>query len=382
MATEQFCLQWNNFHCNLSSGFENLFKNEDLVDVTLACDGKFIQAHKIILSICSEYFRSLFKVNPCKHPIVILKDVNYNDLVSILKFMYCGKVNVRQEDLPRFLEMAEMLKINGLANERSMKQNSDTRNSLMKERRTFAGEKVVCQPIWPTWRDEKYIQNSPSPNPLEPEVETSVGSMPSNVEQSFGNGMFERGVYEDSMPREESFSGEMSNSYPPIPLVKYNSPEPAAESGTTIVKPAKVLIHQSPSATPTTSVGSSSLKDEAPSTLSEKPPVVDRIHPPPLSVKPAAQMIDETSLQTSEDTEIYKCTACSRIFKRRESLMSHVDNIHGQGRGPFHCSLCGRKAKNKHSLSTHMTDYHRRPKKKFKQAFPAPEPSPKNEAVS
>ena len=57
----QFSLRWNNFHANLSNGFHDLLQEEDLVDVTIAVEGKFVQAHKIVLSICSPYFKNLFK---------------------------------------------------------------------------------------------------------------------------------------------------------------------------------------------------------------------------------------------------------------------------------------------------------------------------------
>lgn len=39
------------------------------MDVTLACDGKLLQAHKIVLAICSPYFQEMFITNPCRHPI-------------------------------------------------------------------------------------------------------------------------------------------------------------------------------------------------------------------------------------------------------------------------------------------------------------------------
>lgn len=59
---EQYSLKWNNFHTNLTTGFHGLFEDEDLVDVSLAVEGKIIQAHKVILSVCSPYFKSLFRV--------------------------------------------------------------------------------------------------------------------------------------------------------------------------------------------------------------------------------------------------------------------------------------------------------------------------------
>lgn len=63
MESEQFFLKWNNFENNLTSGFADLLKQEAMVDVTLAAEGKIIQAHKVILSICSSYFRNMFQVN-------------------------------------------------------------------------------------------------------------------------------------------------------------------------------------------------------------------------------------------------------------------------------------------------------------------------------
>ncbi|XP_033607792.1 protein tramtrack, beta isoform isoform X2 [Cryptotermes secundus] len=116
---EQFSFCWNNFHSNLTSGINALLQGEDLVDVTLAAAGQFVQAHKIVLSVCSPYFKELFKVNPCRHPIVILKDVGHKELVAILQFMYQGEVNVQQEELSAFLKMAEMLQIKGLTGDDS-----------------------------------------------------------------------------------------------------------------------------------------------------------------------------------------------------------------------------------------------------------------------
>lgn len=121
-TTEQFSLRWNNFHSNLTTGFHDLLEAEDLVDVTLAAEGHFLHAHKIVLSVCSPYFKQLFKVNPCKHPIVILKDVGHSDLKDILEFMYLGEVNVLRENLTAFLKTAELLQVKGLTGDDSVSE--------------------------------------------------------------------------------------------------------------------------------------------------------------------------------------------------------------------------------------------------------------------
>lgn len=119
MEAEQFSLCWNNFHQNLRTGFHSLLQEEDLVDVTLAVEGQFLKAHKTVLSVCSPYFKELFKANPCKHPIVILQDVKYSSLCSLLEFMYQGEVSVSQDEIPVFMKVAEMLKVKGLTENNS-----------------------------------------------------------------------------------------------------------------------------------------------------------------------------------------------------------------------------------------------------------------------
>lgn len=120
MAAEQFSLCWDNFHSNMSTGLSSLLKSEDLVDVTLAAEGRYLKAHKMVLSVCSPYFRELFQVNPCQHPIVFLKDVSFSALNNLLEFMYQGEVKVSQDDLGTFIKTAEALKIKGLTGDGSV----------------------------------------------------------------------------------------------------------------------------------------------------------------------------------------------------------------------------------------------------------------------
>lgn len=69
---------------------------------------------QMVLSACSPYFQALFVNHPEKHPIVILKDITFADMKSLLDFMYRGEVSVDQERLTAFLRVAESLRIKGL----------------------------------------------------------------------------------------------------------------------------------------------------------------------------------------------------------------------------------------------------------------------------
>ena len=65
------------------------------------------------------------QANPCSHPIIILRDVAYAHMRSLLEFMYAGEVNISQTHLAAFLHTAEALKIRGLA------ESSDERKELV-----------------------------------------------------------------------------------------------------------------------------------------------------------------------------------------------------------------------------------------------------------
>ena len=124
---QQFSLCWDNFHKNMSYGMHSLLESEDLVDVTLAVEGKCLKAHKMVLSVCSPYFLELFQSNPCKHPIVFMRDVSYIAMSDLLTFMYQGEVQISQENLSAFIKTAEALQIKGLTGENNVSTFNFTR---------------------------------------------------------------------------------------------------------------------------------------------------------------------------------------------------------------------------------------------------------------
>lgn len=117
MATpppQQFCVRWNSYQSNLQNAFPKLLTSEHFVDVTLACENEMLKCHKVVLSACSTYFEKLLLDNPCQHPIIFMKDMKFQEMQSLVDFMYKGEVNVTQDDLPSLLKSAEALQIRGL----------------------------------------------------------------------------------------------------------------------------------------------------------------------------------------------------------------------------------------------------------------------------
>jgi len=128
---QEFCLKWNNHTTTILSVMDSLLEEESLVDVTLSADGQFVRAHRVILSACSPYFRQTFKSSFLldKHPVIIMKDVDFDILKCLVEYMYKGEANVPQQMLPAFIQTAESLQIRGLCDGAS-KQKLAELNSL------------------------------------------------------------------------------------------------------------------------------------------------------------------------------------------------------------------------------------------------------------
>ena len=114
-TSEKFCLRWNDFQENVNSAFKDLRKDSEFTDVTLACgDGQQVEAHKVILSASSPFFKNLFKRNKHAHPLIYMRGMKSEDLLAIVDFLYFGEANIYQEHLETFLTIAEELQLKGL----------------------------------------------------------------------------------------------------------------------------------------------------------------------------------------------------------------------------------------------------------------------------
>ncbi|XP_042894412.1 oocyte zinc finger protein XlCOF7.1-like [Penaeus japonicus] len=135
MGDGMLSLSWNNHSSTFCHMLATLRDVERFTDVTITCEGKFYPVHKLVLSTCSDYFQKIFECTPCKHPVIVLKDIHCKDIEALLSYMYAGVVSVAQKDLAQLIKAAELLQIKGLAVPDEPPQNS---------RRMFAGMEDMC----------------------------------------------------------------------------------------------------------------------------------------------------------------------------------------------------------------------------------------------
>ena len=90
---------------------------------------------QVILSACSNTFKSILKETQAPHPVIVLWDIEARDVSALLDFMYNGQVShplylqqsvfsremfqvdIQQDDLERFLIVADRLQVRGLSGE-------------------------------------------------------------------------------------------------------------------------------------------------------------------------------------------------------------------------------------------------------------------------
>lgn len=140
---EEFSLKWNHHQQVIVTAFDSLLNNGIFTDCTLAAEGKFIQAHRVILSACSPYFAAIFSQQFDKHPIVVLHGIKFEELRDMMD--YKGEANVSSYDhLSALLMAAQSLQIKGLSDEGSL-EGSKSNQYDDEEEETTNGELLKRQ---------------------------------------------------------------------------------------------------------------------------------------------------------------------------------------------------------------------------------------------
>ena len=208
-SLEKFCLRWNDFETNVSQAFRELREEKDFFDVTLACEDEQLSAHKVILSACSPFFRNILRKNPHQHPLLYLKGVKYQEMLSVLNFMYMGEVNVAQEELNSFLAVAEELRVKGLT------QGEGTSNGNSQEREPPEKDHRPPQKQQRLREKEEVTEVARLPVKVEPPTEVAVSNYSRNTAYRVSEPSTYRSNSVSSMAKQADYSSNATNTYQP-----------------------------------------------------------------------------------------------------------------------------------------------------------------------
>jgi len=294
---EKFCLRWNEFEKNISSSLRGLRDDKDFFDVTLVCENNQIQAHKVILSACSPFFRSVLKQNPHQHPLLYLKGVQYEDIISVLNFMYHGEVNVAQEELNTFLAVAEDLKVKGLT------QNNTNENQ----------PELEAPP--PEKKSLPHIYKSAGHRPLkQPRIQS-------------GSGVIGGSQYPDEMQREEQ--------NPLLPQIK-------TEATATVDIESEEDTHQM--------VVNNEFQEDN-SGYEFQQAYEEQVQYETVDLGHQHKTV---SSGWSTTPKPYPCLYCSKSFANQNSLQKHTKSHTGQ----TYCDICDKNFSNVPNLRAHTSTVH------------------------
>ena len=127
MNSEKFSLKWNDFQQTVSNSFGILKKEQDFFDVTLVSDDEVhLSSHKLVLSACSGFFKSILKKTSNPHPLIYLSGISSRNLQFIIDYIYHGEVEIYQEQLDDFLDVAQKLRIAGLNSNLNQDEKEET----------------------------------------------------------------------------------------------------------------------------------------------------------------------------------------------------------------------------------------------------------------
>jgi len=325
MASEKFCLRWNDFESNISVAFRELREEKDFFDVTLACDDSQVQAHKVILSACSPFFRNILRRNPHQHPLLYLKGVKYKELLSVLNFMYQGEVNVAQEELNSFLAVAEDLRVKGLT-----QNNSGTSSSSNTEKQRAPSPKISRPPA-PPERDPVPPPKRPRPAPppqsyhqddddiqeVQPIVKSEPVSAPAEVvpqQQQYavaGQQSQQQVALEDDAYADESYDyGEYGDG--------------GYDDGSGMIDPNTGLPIQGAAGAD----GNKALDDA----------------------------IDEQMAKQADGN--WRCLLCGNTSNKKSNTRAHVESIHLKTDG-WKCEVCNKHCPSRNAYNVHFSRYHK-----------------------
>jgi len=309
-TADKFCLKWNDFESNVSTSFRDLREDGDFFDVTLACDGNQLEAHKVILSACSPFFRGVLKRNPHSHPLLYLKGVKYEDVLAVLNFMYHGEVNIAQTELNSFLAVAEDLQVKGLTQSATSQPTHPHNNRRHTDTHRNTKHKTSVSP-----RVNYEQQQQPSVG-MDNVSDLECQSVKKEPGQHLVLDLADQSVEHREQGEEEE---------------KVAQPVQSVQS----VYPSQDFHYQ----------------EEMAQLLGEGAAGNDR--------NILLKYITRSMNKDGSGEDQFKCDVCGKIGGRKDNMLNHVETIHFPGTFDYKCHVCTKPMPTKKALNNHIYRNHK-----------------------
>ena len=380
-SNSKYNLKSEDFSRTVTQSFGLLRREQDLCDVTLVSEDEVhIDAHKVVLSACSKFFKSLLgklsKSNPS--PLIYLGGVTSKNLNYVLDYIYVGEVQLLHEDVDDFLDYARKFKIYGLGLEKETRGNeaeADGQTHNVTAASSNGKATVVPKKETQDEIDVNALIDSDSDSNEDDEQENdileetlnetlknsseSVADLEEQGEDAHQGTEKSNVCSKDKSPEETSSDSEMDcditqTEYPNDEAIEAAMDLDVSQS-TVSIKVESVEQQVNQVLKEISSVVTQELI-ETESTAKETEDSASGQNREEVVTKIRILNAEEADLKTRELTERiengFKCQLCQFVSKIAVTTYNHIEKIHFEGFA-YTCQTCGKQFESKRHFGSH-----------------------------
>jgi len=338
MASENFCLKWNDHHSVFFSNAEKLCHGSLLTDVVISASGTLFQAHKLVLSVCSKFFQDVFSqtlLQQSTNTVIYLKDVEAKHMQLLLSYMYRGEVDVEDNELADFLKTASGLQIKGLS-EQENQTKPEKEQSVEKSKHSFLKPAETSVP-------KRRQERAPTP----PSSNLASHSYHPTEEITIEDNQPAKRIKEETIPIIPIEQNEQTSAWTTQPKAPTLPPQKTPE--THRPTPSNYLVSQ-------TNQAEAEYMDDYVDYSGEM--MYDE-EDPALHNYNQTDSAANWKLSHPEDklNKAYPCELCNMSFSQKWLLKRHWKTHTGDK--PFKCSICLRSFSLRDSCTRHLKTVHK-----------------------
>ena len=317
-STVDVNIKWSDFSKNVSESWMRREDNSAFCDISLVSeDGQNINAHKIILANSSSVFRSILLDSKYPIPLIYLRGVNFDELVSVLDFIYKGETNIPKTQLKQFLHLAEELKIKGLNEEVAI--NNASKEIFNADSKTVEINSQMFNVIGDTDKGSEHVK---------PEIAEDITE--SDLINKRASELLTPEIVEDTT---ETSTINNTDSE----LVELDMIEDTSESHSIKKYPVNTMKKLMEDRLYTCNLAQSELDDQVLSMIEKQP------------------WKEEAKQKNGKKRKNYKCRVCNLLSRGKLDSVKHVEtHINGLR---YTCTVCKHITKNKATMKEHIAQH-------------------------